>query len=1197
MTEGVIPGVRLSQWRGLSVKLSSSFLCLVIILDVRSDDLVRNDRHLRGYQARNLQEHLSSAYERNDDMTTSQNGATASHLNPSSDLSQLLSSLGLSTASSTGSNALEEMMADQGPDPLIVARAKLTKLKTDLSHTAELLKQLNADVQSGDSLPVALRLSPPLTDAVHTESPYLVRLPVGQQDWRLVLKNNDAATYLPFAEAREALAALHALYTKNLNHFETLRTELVADAQQRIQQTMQAAASATPEGNNDMVMDEDGRALNEEGLPFVDPTEIVDDPSEGSKSLPVASGSTSTIEKFEPAQNLTGDDRKRWIEDVFRRYENEPEDQSESDDASGDSEGEREGRRQQKQPEQSSKAQNNPRRFVPQATLEDRRPPATPVQQSAKPLKSALKPSPSTASPLPRLEKFGSSGLRRGFLNMNPSSPAAIASSNPIDDPSAAADKMSSSWTSGQQQPTSSATIAQELKEASAVTQSLDSLPVRADAGATRKKKKSVRIQSPERERSAPPRNISASTAPHPDDVGVEDEAARIVELLGPQVVQGTERGDAALRTLQKEREAAEKEAARQVALQKDDELKRREAGPSKPAMGTMVVERPRGGAKAIEKSIAGSQINKTKQLAFKRGFLNKPPPSPAINTDFPAKRTETTPLSSSASEVGPSQSLGMSALDRSLINDENLSAERQSQGLSSAVPHARPSKAYQEKISKRQQGIEPTPPSTGQNGESSKVVGTGRKESEGGSKVKFQLVADPRDEETGVKSGSESGGDDGGEEHDDAAEQEFELDEHDEEAYARAAYASGDVDEVEGGEDDDGGHDSDWSLESYDYTPSDIADLEPTFNGLVSDLESAELAREYALAKAKQMQARQNMSEESRAELERAFTGERMKQAEREALDGNGDLWMEDELDGRDIAAAMDMDSGMSAAERKKRPTDPPNKMSRFKASRIVQALGMGVDSATTAREARPPAGWVSGATEADMRADQAGHDLAHLLEHAQNVGPDLEEPSPGVQSSASGQRPSTSKNRAPVMVLPSLTPLRYPRKQEALTEDTPLPKEGVDLEGETDEDEEDEVLMDVMRARLAEREEREQRQNEKTEEGPIKPRQPVKKMPGRGWNAETGDHTSSGSRSQASTKNLSAPPSLAPVRKHETATNTWTEVSPPKKNEFDRDGSEATPPPKGQPTDATAAPASGAPKMSRFKAARLAAQQAKEQ
>ena len=158
---------------------------------------------------------------------------------------------------------------------------------------------------------------------------------------------------------------------------------------------------------------------------------------------------------------------------------------------------------------------------------------------------------------------------------------------------------------------------------------------------------------------------------------------------------------------------------------------------------------------------------------------------------------------------------------------------------------------------------------------------------------------------------------------------------------------------------------------------------------------------------------------------------------------------------------------------------------MSRFRASRIVQALGMGAD---VAAKPRAPAGLKDG-TEEDRRADEAGHELAHMLERAFNVGPN---PSSlgGTSTEGDAAQGGQDATIAPVMVLPSLTPLRYPSKSAAvkhrghLTEDDSLPREGVDLDGETDEDEAEDNLMSVMRARLEEKEERERMRREEEQE-----------------------------------------------------------------------------------------------------------------
>lgn len=1116
---------------------------------------------------------------------SSQNsGSVATALDSSSEFSQLLSSLGLSTTTQSIT------ASDVGPDPLIVARAKLTKFKADLETTAQLLHQLKSELQIGSKTPVALRIFPPVKFAT-TTAPAVLHLSADGNDWRELSQNTDhEATYLPFKNLKQALQALRDVYSRRLNHFDHLRRDVVSQAQARINQTMQAFAAS----NQKYVVNEDGKALNEDGLPFVNPTEKVEETPE---SLPTGTRS-STIEQFQPTQPLTGEQRKRWIEDIFRDMEDEPE-EVEAEKFGRDEEAV-DYRRQLPARLEADHEQQGERDQKTSSNLHGKSS-ATSSELSSgtnfeKSLKPALKQSSvSTLQAQKVPPKFGQAGLRRGFLNMNPSSRAAIASSNSHETwKEGAVEDLTKSWACDAT--TAAVRDRQGENEVNAMTRSLDDTSSRTD-----KRKKSVKIRSLERSRSE---SLASTCVPcgglvpssHPDDVGVEDDAARIVKLLGPEVVQGTERGKEPFRLPQKQQQAAAETAVEKIQYTRRESQRnqhRDQQAPLRPALGTSVVERPARGLPR-HTSKPESTVSDVRKLALKGGFLDRPcPPSSSL--------TPASIMKPAQNKKGPLESLNMSAFDRSLLSDEPLAAKREAQGLSSAMPHARPSKAFQEKLGKKRRGesLTITESSHEDNPQKQQLVDTGREHVGGGRKVRFQLGTSAVDQQSVHKSVADRGTGEG-KDDDGLAKGNVEvpeLDEHDEEAHARAAYSSGDFDDFydDGGidqakGDSDDGHGSDWSLESYDYTPSDLADLESTFNGLVSDLESAELAREYALAKARQLQAYQNMSDESKAEMERAFTGERMKAEQRQQTRCGDSIWDEDDIDGRDIAAAKDMDDGLSVSERKKRSTEPPNRMSRFKASRIVQALSMGTNAPLPANRPKAPARWLPDADEEEMKTNQAGYELAHLLENAQNVGPSdlvLEETSLP-EPSASAARSST-RHQGPIMVLPSLTPLRYPRSRASrgnLTEDVPILRDGVALEGETDEDEEDEVLMDVMRARLQDREERRNRAEDPATF--IGPRAHLlsKVLPGRGWGIDKED-SDGGRLGGTSGRAMEAPPKLSftSVKKADVSFKSAAVLSSIEPCNVSMQPSTAP------STDV--APSAPAPKMSRFKAARLAAQQ----
>lgn len=1177
----------------------------------------------------------------------------------SSELSQLLSSLGVSSTGATDSTPSGE------PDPLVVSRGRLTKLRADVEHGSNVLKRLAETVElspstspTAGSAVVVVRLSPPPTSKSYTgrAPPFAFVGSSSSGDVAAFVERishgENGVTYTACADKAEAILVLRNIVLALIEHFESLRVELVAEAQARIDETMKSAKEAgvvqdsSADNDNaapptaDTVMDEDGRILNEEGLPFVDPMEV--------ESTAQSSGrSATTVAKFKPQQKLTGEERKKWIDSVFGRFEagegdeDEDEDEDEADAQAQSSDDEDEATAEKKllakeresliadlkdvarkQAGHGDECAGQPSTTTP--------PSATPPLPSSKPLKSALKP---TAPPPPATPRFGSQGIRRGFLNMNPSSPAAEASSSPVSTP---AMERSQSLV---ELPTSAAagkrkeTVREDSEGAvERMTQSAEQLQRSEGAEVSNSKpkaKKQVRIQSPTRSRgeavvapvpaaatpsSSSSSSSSSSRADHPDDVGVEEEAARIVDLLGPTVVQGTPAGDEALSkmtAIQKQEDEAARQAQEAIRIREEKARKMRENA-SKPAVGMSVMERSKKAVEAqSQPSPLQAQIQQAKASAFKRGFLNSKAAAPTAQQQ-PKSSTSSTPSTSN-----PRTSLGMSALDRSLINDRPIEAERQAQGLPPAVPHARPSKAYAEKMEKRRKGEAPDDDDSKQAADEKVVVGTGTRDD--GSRVRFQLDAGGGD--AGEDAQGDDDGDDGGSDADADDMAEDELDEHDEEAFARAAYASGDISDNEAGpstarrsksttsaatddDDDNGDSDSDWNLDSDSdgYDSADLADLEPSFDGLVSDLENAELAREYALAKARQMEARSKMTYEQRRDLERAISGEKDR-SQNEAESSN--LWTEEEIDGRHLSAV--------SGDREVHPEGyggPPNKMSRFRASRIVKALGLG-DSSVGVVPDRPEAGMRPDASEEDLKADAAGHELAHLLENAANLGPQ------GTREGGSENHPHASAHAhpqanhgysyamkegndepvPPVMVLPSLTPLRYPRDNNdettktpaQLDESHPIPRDGIDLAGETDEDEDDDDLLDVMRQRMAERE---QRLSGGVDD--ATPRPPAK--PSR----EEGD----GGMDRSSGTAMDAPPavigSASALRGMQRERGNGQTAPQPSVSRFkaarsatqqqQQQDSQQFPTPPPPSSSSSSPPAVAPPKVSRFKAARMA-------
>jgi len=153
-----------------------------------------------------------------------------------------------------------------------------------------------------------------------------------------------------------------------------------------------------------------------------------------------------------------------------------------------------------------------------------------------------------------------------------------------------------------------------------------------------------------------------------PEDVGVQEEAARIVELLGPEVIQGHPNA---------ERIFAEMEASHPKVIQKPAPAPSSDA--SKPAIGETVLER----SAEAETKRTPSVGTKRKPSAFKqRQQLQK-------------QAQEQIP-------TAPTVSQGISAIERAGRVEDELGQERSKQGLPPRVPHARPTKAYAAKLAQR---------------------------------------------------------------------------------------------------------------------------------------------------------------------------------------------------------------------------------------------------------------------------------------------------------------------------------------------------------------------------------------------------------------------------------------------------------------------------------------------------------------
>lgn len=438
--------------------------------------------------------------------------------------------------------------------------------------------------------------------------------------------------------------------------------------------------------------------------------------------------------------------------------------------------------------------------------------------------------------------------------------------------------------------------------------------------------KKQVRIAVPEESESEDEvkekRSKSVHYGRHPDDVGVEEEAQRIVNLLGPEVIQGHPNA---------ERIFADMKADQQRVVQAPQAPPPEPSEPAKPAIGESIVERS-----------AAAPADRA------------PPPRKKLSA-FKQRQLERQGGQSDVPEA-PQVSQGIPAIERAGRADEPLERRRAHQGLPPQVPHARPSKAYAERLEKREKGE-----ATGGGGALATPAAPAR-----ASRVRFGAptvveAEPPMDVE---------------DEHEDEP---MADDDTDEENPSVHPYEQ-DSDAMES---DDGLWDSD-----DEYTAEDLEALKPTMAAHSDDaFWSEELAREYAEAKARLA-----------LPVQRPMP-----------LDDDEDAAEEYGVAPLDASLAH-TDSANTAAERE-RP-----KVSRFKAARMA---GEPIPDPNGDLAAR--------------REDAAGRALADEVD---------------------GGAP------APVMVLPSLAPVRYPKP-------TPDDPSAIDLDGESDED--DDRLQELMRARLA--------------------------------------------------------------------------------------------------------------------------------
>ncbi|PWN87793.1 hypothetical protein FA10DRAFT_303880 [Acaromyces ingoldii] len=742
-------------------------------------------------------------------------------------------------------------------------------------------------------------------------------------------------------------------------------------------------------------IDDEGKAVNEDGLPFVDPIEqLGDEEEEGQVRKPAP---------LVPFVREPREDRRAWMESILGELEEEEELDESEDVAQAKAPLDVDVDEEEDGDEESEDKQARP--TLKRKLSSANRPPPT---------KSVLK---RTSPPPPPLPKFGSSGIRKGFLNLNPSSPAAERSSDfvgreffPDSGSSVASSRMSrsSSLTGSRNEPE---TLSDRM------TRSVE-LPSAARASFSSPKKQ-VRIQSPERERHRPERSaakqsssrIARATRDVAEDSTEEEEARQLLELMGISAIRGHPQGQEIIQGLAESNRLRKEASKMNVEGQAEASSSKKAA-----AVGESVVERDPG-----RQGQSTSSSSSSSSSGFKRGFLNAAPkvtPRKSVNQGALSDVVKERPL-----PAGPRQSKGMTALDRASQSDEPLEREREQMGLTPSVPHARPSKAYAAKLEERRKAAE-----GGQSRDQESVVKGQEgevKEARPGGKVRFGGIeavstrdddeddddADANMEETYRRQviGTEPTDFDSDDDEAGMAEieamKEQQLDPEELEALGLGSDLS---------DDDDDGYDSD-----------DIMALAPSFNADESSFGgNEELKREYLKAK----------------ERWSFLTGERQnKGADEEYQEGEG----------QDLVAADENEDLLD---------EDGKRVSRFKKERAKRvALGKGAPISNELGS-KHRSGAVSSSSSSiedkDRKADEAGHELAHLLESAQNAGPAAQEGEQG---------------QGPVMVIPSMANVRFPKGGDLVEDESKGMPGKVQLEGESDDDED--RLHEVMRMRLQER------------------------------------------------------------------------------------------------------------------------------
>ncbi|SNX87122.1 uncharacterized protein MEPE_05832 [Melanopsichium pennsylvanicum] len=587
-----------------------------------------------------------------------------------------------------------------------------------------------------------------------------------RQNLKLTEPNRTIQVVYKRVPVRTAQMALQARKSRYLAEANKLRDQVQGHVAARSRKASEVIEQAD---ENVHMTNEAGEVLNEEGLPFYEPVEQI---SEGEANRNKQAYMQPFVPSDELAQDKGK--RKQFVDDVFAQLEAEEENESSSSDNDDEVGASHETSAARGVPSLSNTDQSEPgANQETRVVLRTRTPSPLPSPEDSSkikalpeivsaarppPPKSALKPSAARPDIIQR-PSFGSAGIRHGFLNLNPSSPGAIESSYSWEDLVKENAKSNSEFERSSRSATptplgrNSSMAGSSLL--SRVTSAGDASSPFSGSGTSTPTKKSVRIKSPERgsahpeaapgsgltplqralrssirvkenysERIGPASSNDTSAATraldqgsgtaekrHRDDVGVEEEAERIVKLLGPDVVEGHPAAPPkevltamqAAHEQDSRRSTPEAIAAREKAEEEARQRERLQRLAEKPALGQSVMERPRGRDNGKGKAKDGSKgdikgVKAANFSAFKAGFLNQRPISATKFVPNPptARKTQAPP---------PTQSLGVSALDRASLGDEKLSEQRQALGLSAAVPHARPSKAYAQKIKARQEG------------------------------------------------------------------------------------------------------------------------------------------------------------------------------------------------------------------------------------------------------------------------------------------------------------------------------------------------------------------------------------------------------------------------------------------------------------------------------------------------------------